>query len=510
MTPDLHITDDGACLLGDQLLHPSKGAIQAAMAELADILNGAGPQDTLVLAGSGLGWHAKAVLAKPSGPGVVVYETSPRRLALARSLGPDLTGVKIAQTEEEITNILAERLIYSNKPGRVAVYVPEAYRKADPSLETQARKIIQQVLSRSRIDYQTRANKYEEWLNNLCHNFKYVLECADLSKLVNPFKGVPALVLGAGPSLDSSLKILADSKPKALMIGAASAIGPMASLGLAPDVAVALEAKDESRQFIAADAGRTLLAAATSGNPNHFSKWPGRKALFHLQPWAARLSGGGLALPSGGHATSAAFSLAILWGCDPIILAGQDLAYSGGRIHATNRPGGEDEERPEFIEMPAIGGGLTKTSAVFMSYINWYQETAAYLAGRGRGPRVINATSQGAYLSGFEHMHLDQALGLLPDPEIQTDSLKRTVEKARLPELNQMVQNLTAARVEVRRCLAELERAGVEAAKSAAGKDSAANAALEFVFSEADSEKALKSLNQMSQTLRSMAESMYA
>ena len=510
MMPDLHIADNGACLLGDQLLHPPKGAIQAAMAELADILNGAGPQDTLVLAGSGLGWHAKAVLAKPFGPGVVVYETNARRLALARSLGPDLTGVKIARTEEEITNILAERLVYSNKPGRVAVYVPEAYRIADPNLETQARKIVQQVLSRSHIDHHTRTSKYSEWLSNLCHNFKYVLECADLTRLVTPFKGVPALVLGAGPSLDSSLKTLAASKPKALMIGAASVIGPMASLGLAPDVAVALEAKDESRQFIASDYGRTLLAAATSGNPNHFSNWPGNKALFHLQPWAAKLSGGGLGLPNGGHVTSAAFSLAILWGCDPIILVGQDLAYSGGRIHAKNRPGGEDEERPQVMQVPAINGGFIETSPVFMSYINWYQETAAYLAGRGKGPRVINATAQGAYLSGFEHIHLSQALGLLPDQEIQPDYLKQIVEKVRLPEITQMVQNLTAARVEVRRCLAELERAGVEAAKSAVGKDTAASAALEFVFSEADGDKALKNLNQMSQTLRSMAEGMYA
>lgn len=508
--PDINIADDGACLLGDQVLHPPQGAIQAAMAELAGILSSAGPRDTLVLAGSGLGWHAKAVLLKPSGPRLVVYETDARRLALARSLGPDLTGALIAQTEEEITNILAEHLVYCKKPGRVAVYAPEAYRAVDPGLEAQAKKIVRDVLSRSRIDFNTRSSKHDEWLGNISLNFKHVLECPDLTRLVNAFKGTPALVIGAGPSLDASLEILARGGSKALLMGAASAIGPMAALGMAPQVALALEAKDESRQFQAADPARTLLAAATSGHANHFSLWPGKKALFHLQPWVAKLSNGGLGLPNGGHATSAAFSLAVLWGCDPIVLLGQDLAYSGGRIHAANRPGGEDEDRPEVVEVPAIGGGVIETSPVFMSYINWYQETAAYLAKRGRGPRVINATEQGAHLSGFEHMPLDEALRLLPDREIAPDELQKIVGSVPLTPANELVQNLTSARVEVRRCLAELERGGVRTAKAAAGKDSAARAALEFVDSEAEVQAAAKRLSEMSQSLRSMAEGMYA
>ncbi|MBU2613754.1 DUF115 domain-containing protein, partial [Patescibacteria group bacterium] len=275
---------------------------------MSKILATARSQDTLVLAGSGLGWHAKAALAKPSGPRIVVYETDARRIALARSLGPDLTGANIIMNDADLTELLAGRLVYDqqgDEPGRVAVFAPEAYREAEPELGAQAKKIVQQVLSRSRINYKTRTQNQLEWLNNLRVNFKHILECPDLTRLVNAFKGVPALVLGAGPSLDSSLNELSGFKGKAILLGAASVIGPLASLGMAPDVAVALEAKDESRQFNDADYARTWLAAATSGHPNHFIEWPGKKALFNLQPWAAKLSGGGMALPNGGHATSA-------------------------------------------------------------------------------------------------------------------------------------------------------------------------------------------------------------
>lgn len=513
MSAELYIANDGTCLLGEQPLHPPKEKFRAAAIELARILEGAGAQDTLVLAGSGLGWHAKAASAKPSGPRIVVYETDLRRIALARSLGPDLTGMSIVTNDNDLTEMLAERLVYrgqESKPGRVAVFAPEAYRLAEPDLYAQAKNVVQRVLDRSRVNTQTKAQHNHEWLSNLGKNFKYILKCPDSTRLVNAFKGVPALVLGAGPSLDASLAELPGFSGKALILGAASVIGPLAMVGMAPHVAVAMEAKDESRQFAGADTACTWLAAATSGHANHFSEWLGKKALFHLQPWAAKLSGGGFGLPNGGHATSAAFSLAILWGCDPIILAGQDLAYSGGRIHAANRPGGEDEARPDLLDTPAIGGGLAKTSDVFMSYINWYQETAAYLAKRAARPRVINATAQGAYLDGFEHMLLGDALELVNASTAHLADIDQIIGRISLPSASEVVQNLTGARVEVRRCLAELERGGVTAAKYAVGKDSAAYAALEFVSPGAEVEEAAKKLREISQVLQAMAEGMYA
>ena len=39
-------------------------------------------------------------------------------------------------------------------------------------------------------------------------------------------------------------------------------------------------------------------------------------------------------LPMSGSVSTVAFGLARLLGCSPIVLVGQDLAYSGGRTHA--------------------------------------------------------------------------------------------------------------------------------------------------------------------------------
>ncbi|KMY68983.1 hypothetical protein AAU61_05375 [Desulfocarbo indianensis] len=513
MSIDINIAEDGACLLGETPLHPAQGALRAAMADLAGLLAKAGPDDTLVLAGCGLGWHAKAAALRPNGPRLVLFEPDARRLAMARSLGPDLTGLEIVRDANQLTEYLSRVLVYDEKTaknGRVAVYSPEAYRRNEPLLPAKTKEIVDQVMSRGRVDWHTRQAKDEQWLANIQANFKHLLKAPDLTRLAHRFRGAPALVLGAGPSLDRSLAALGGASGKALLLGAASAIGPLAAKGMALHLAVALEAKDESRQFAAVDPARTWLAAATSGHARHFELWRGKCALFHLQPWVAKLSGGGWALPNGGHASSAAFSLAVLWGCDPIILVGQDLAYSGGRIHAHGRPGGEEEKRPATVEVPGIHGDQVQTSPVFMSYISWYRETAAYLAKRGKGPRIINATAEGAYLPGFEHMLLDEALDLLPEGAALESLWHNCLDSIAMPPASLLVQNLMAAKTQIRQCLAGLERGGLAQARELAGTETAAAAALQYLPPSADPAEAAEKLEQMSNRLRAMAEELYA
>jgi hypothetical protein len=501
----LEINDRGDCLLGGELLHPHAGALAAASQEVERLVQGGGPADTLVLCGSGLGWHAKA--AARGAARVVVYEPDARRRALWASLGPALPEVDIAKDDNGLVEALGRRLIYGPQAGagRVAVYAPPAYRAAEPGLVARARRLVREALSRASADRRTRASLAGRWLDNLADNFQRVVELPDATAPAGALSGTPALVVGAGPSLDHSLATLAKAPESLLIMAAASALGPLAGAGVRPAAAVALEGSDESRQFAGADHQATWLLAAASGHPAHFSQWRGPKALFHLQQWAARLAGAHLALPTGGHATSAAFSLAVLWGCDPIILVGQDLAYTGGRIHAQGRPGGEEEQRQDMRRVRAIGGGHAQTSAIMHSYISWYQETAAYLARRPVRPRIINATAQGARLEGFEHLQLEQALRQVPagGGPAPGDALRA----APLPRPEAVSQRCLAAAVEARRAQAVVREQGV-----AAALDAAAGPAAETLrgLGEAEPAPAAEALARLAAALRRMAEAVYA
>jgi hypothetical protein len=392
-------------------------------------------------------------------PRLVLYEERPERLAHMRCLGPVLPEFDLAQTAGELTEILAQRLIY-DKPGKAALFCPPAYKTAEPEMYDKVRSLVDQTLERSHVNQRTTSKKAGLWMRNLAANFYQVFKIPDITLLAGVFEGMPACVVGAGPSLDQSLEGIKGLGNKSLLLGAASAMIPLASVGRSLDLAVALEGSDESRQFAGVNMEQTVLAAASTGHYNHFKRWPGPMTLFHLQSWIAWLAGLGQVLPTGGHATSAAFTLAVLLGCDPIILVGQDLAYTGGRIHASNRPGGEDEERPEMFSVPAIGGGNTQTSQVMHSYLGWYTEAAQYLSQIEPQRRFLNCTAQGAAIQGFEEANLYQVAAGLPDLGEDTGLLRKAVPRLPVASAAVSLKRLTKVQKELENALHLLQEQG--------------------------------------------------
>ncbi|MCA1905447.1 MAG: DUF115 domain-containing protein [Desulfarculus sp.] len=508
---ELSQTSEGAWFLEGRPLHPARGALAAARAELVGQgVEAVGPGGLVVLVGQGLGWHARALLDQEPEANLLIYEPNSRTRALAAALGPDLGAVEVIGQENDLLARLAQVLVYQTGR-RVLVVSAPAYREAHPDLYQQVEKLVAEQVQRGRVDQLNRAAKRGQWLAHLEENFRFLLEYPDITRLAGRYCGVPALVVGAGPSLDQSLPLLAqqDLTPW-LTIAAASALAPLVAAGLHPDLAMALEAKDESRQLIVADPKRTLLAAASSAHPHHFRNQPGCRALFHLSPWLPKALGQGAPLANGGHVTSAAFTLALLWGCDPIVLVGQDLAFCQGRAYARGRPGSDELAVAPTRSVPAIGGGEVETSVVMAGYIDWYREAAAYLTQRRTGPRLVNATAQGAWLPGFEHLDLKTALESLPT---QRRSFARPLEAVRQlapPPAWQIGQALSQARSDLRQGLNLLERHGVAALRQSTPPDSVVAELWDLTDKAEHPERTRAVLAELSQAMTRMAEMVYA
>lgn len=499
---------DGAWRLGPGLLHPGHDPLGAARAELAGLLAKATSRDLLVLAGGGLGWHAEAILAGDDAPQLVVYEPDGNMRECMATYGPDIEGLEVAVDEESLAEMLARHLVYG-RVERTAVYSPPAYRAADPSLAQSVKALIKAVSQRGAVDRATKAEKNLVWLENLATNFMYVLELPDLTGLAGKLASMPCLVVGAGPSLDQSLPIIERYADKALIIGAASALTPLRSVGVHPKMAVALEARDESRQFEGAAAEKTILAAASASNPNHFTKWGGPGSIYHLQPWMASLIGSGHVVPSGGHAGSAAFSLAILWGCSPIYLVGQDLAYTNDRFHAGGRPGGEDYDRPQTHQVPAINGGTVPTSSEWQSYIGWYQEAVAYLNRIGQMGRVINATAAGALIPGMDHADLAGGMAKLQPVNLPDDILVGLAKAIKVPTRKNLRRRVAQYVSEVSDAKQLLDRLGIAGVRSQFAPTHAVNWILDTVSEQDESTEAMFKLKQLDKCIRAMEEVLY-
>ncbi len=505
-------TSDGAWLLGDRVLHPAEDQLAAARSDLGGLLEETRSHDLVVMAGSGLGWHILAVLDRPDPPSIIVYEPRAELREAMGEHGPTLQNLPVNEEdfvsdEKGLAQALGRHLVYSQKR-RVAFFSPPAYQNAFPDSVDAARVLVDQSLARSRSNASTRSLKTGLWLDNMAENIIFWPEFPDATLFQDTLAGIPALVVGAGPSLDQSLAEVVDMQGRMFIFSAASALMPLSKVGVTPHVTMALEANDESRQFSGVDHSRTLLAAASTGHPNHFSRWSGPKSIFHLQPWVANLARLGQVLPSGGHVTSAAFSLALLWGCDPIILVGQDLAYTHGRIHAAGRPGGEDEARDETVEVPAIGGGMVQTSPIMLSYLLWYEESASYLGKSGRN--IYNATAAGALIPGFNHRTLTELRENIPPLDEDLEAVLKAMDRLPRTSASFLLESVVKTRIDTQAVLEELNKNGLESARALVGGASPASAALEDIPAGGDSIFAQRQLERIVDTLTKAGKNLHS
>jgi hypothetical protein len=117
-------------------------------------------------------------------------------------------------------------------------------------------------------------------------------------------------------------------------------------------------------------------------------------------------------------------------GGNPVVLIGQDLAYSNDRIHMRGTNG---EQRWEntctrvtpvtrnkraflrnncTVRVPAWDKeGEVWSDRKFLTFLWWFERQVRQIAGR---IRVINATEGGAHISGAEHLSLQSVLAELP------------------------------------------------------------------------------------------------
>jgi hypothetical protein len=198
-------------------------------------------------------------------------------------------------------------------------------------------------------------------------------------------------------------------------------------------------------------------------------------ALAFFVPLGKRV-GLGKGIPPGGSVANTAFNLCRMMGADPLILIGQDLAYTGGRAYARGtafeqmqadvrdgvahfdnldckrglcaEAGFSPLEAARAIPIEGWGGGMVYTTSDF----NYFRTSYEAAAREAADVRLINATEGGARIAGFEERRLLDVLEdleprsplELPDgPRIEGEVVQRVIEN----ELRAAVQVAREARV---------------------------------------------------------------
>jgi hypothetical protein len=420
----------------------------------------------VVVFGLGMGQLARAVRAMYNVP-VIVYEPDPAVLRTVLEYGPlELGNVPVVSGISDLTRQwrdFAARLV------DVRVLTTPGYYTAYPEQVRAFVETIPTLLQRTAISKATYRNRAKFWVEDIIENVELLTHSPPFLTLQRQYDGVPGFIIGAGPSLDKNIGLLREAAKKGIVFATNSGAISLSKHGIQPQVVCCIESIDASsklrglffidrvvRAFSLSAAPQTLRTGAGPLLPVH-------EAIAQYNGPLEDLMGHG-GLPMAGSVSTIATSLARLLGCSPIVLVGQDLAYSGGRTYAAgtgyessraeidSKTGtihlkwneeiirvhgeaqGQTHDREELRRAPAWGGeGEVDSGIGFAGVQHWFEATAELLRKTGSAIELINATEGGVHIAGFEDVRLADVLARLPERDISAESIARDAHAAWTP-----------------------------------------------------------------------------
>ena len=266
--------------------------------------------------------------------------------------------------------------------------------------------------------------------------------------LENAFADVPAIVCGAGPSLEAALDMIRRLDGKALILAGGSAITALSSAGIEPHFGVAVDPNIEEFERFRNSFFDGALILSTRVHPGIFATCNGPFGYLcsgvgnAAESWWEKtigLEGKSLSetMPKDAMSvTMLSLAFAAHLGCKTIILAGMDLAYTHGKRYAK---GVCSDSANRKDETPAILDRLvhkkSKTGKQVTTAVRWVMEanTIAQFAKAHPQIRWINATPGGLSIEGIEEMAPD-AVQLTGSDDLRA-KIAQEIAKHPMPDL---------------------------------------------------------------------------
>lgn len=464
---------------------------------LAAEAEGEGP---LVVLGFGLGYAAEAAsLAAPERP-VVVVERDARVLAFAFS-ARDLSGFLGLQTLAFVVGGDAAGVgasLYSLK-GKPAILANRTLRELSPEWYGEAEKAVRAWASKDEVNAATLRRFGRRWVRNLARNLDAVRTVPGVSSLEGRFKGIPALLVAAGPSLDEVLDRLPAIARRCLVIAVDTSLRAVLSAGVDPDFVVVVDPQYwNARHLDRCPAPRSALVAESAVYPSvmaaRFERTFLCASLFPLGRFVEDSVDPKGVLGAGGSVATTAWDFARLLGAAPLWVAGLDLSFPGLKTHfkgalfeerthaeAKRTGSGELSSFRALLDgmpfpAPSADGKMVLTDKRLALYASWFE--SRFRVFPESAPRSLSAG--GLRIAGMEPDLADSPLAL-PERREEIDRVKNAVFsetdrsfEAAKPEREASFRKRTA---ELERGLQDLMRIARRAADCAVEAAGAANPA---------------------------------
>jgi SAM-dependent methyltransferase len=304
-----------------------------------------------------------------------------------------------------------------------------------PEDARRAKALASKIVAGVRANEEARRQFAGRYLLNTLRNLPAIATEGDVTALKGAFAGIPAFVVGAGPSLDRNVAMLKALDGRALTIAVDTALRPLLAAGVRPHIVVSVDPSELNARHLhqLPDMRAVWFVAEGSLDPSVMPPFAGQTFIFNVSqhepwPWLAQLGVRRGSLRAWGSVLTTAFDLACEAGCNPIVFAGSDLAYTRGLQYCRNttyepdwRDYPTDESRAERfkttylverppVTRPDVNREEVLTAPHYVQFRDWIVSRASEASDR----RVLNATG-GGILHGGAIQQIDGRDLRLPD-----------------------------------------------------------------------------------------------
>lgn len=289
-------------------------------------------------------------------------------------------------------------------------------------------------------------------------------------KLFNQFKNVPAIICGAGPSLQKNQHLLPKLSDKALIFAGGSAMNAVNAFGFQPHFGVGIDPNSEQfKRYKEQQAEgvpvfyRSRLehrAFETISGPRLYVKGAG---VYPLASWFdEKLGIEGPVLDEGHNVSNFSAEIAVALGCNPIILVGLDLAFTDLKTYAEGvvEENAFDESQFNKDKPFELTAQLKEDIYGNKVYTLWkWQAEAEWLSGfaaNNKEVQVINASEGGLGMEEIENLTLEQVSQKYLKEEFGlADRIQKEIEHAtfQIVSLEKIKESIKELQTSLRKCV---------------------------------------------------------
>jgi hypothetical protein len=181
------------------------------------------------------------------------------------------------------------------------------------------------------------------WVKNILRNLEPLARSQNLTALTTD---LPVCVLGAGPSLESSLSVIHEMQDRMLILAVDTSLPVLSKVGIKPDLVLALESQVANLQdFIGQDLEGIPLLCDITSCPTIVRLFTGRACFFSSRFFPLALLRRmdkenilPLSVPALGSVGVTALNISLKITSGAVIMAGLDFGYIRNQTHSKDAP----------------------------------------------------------------------------------------------------------------------------------------------------------------------------